>query len=102
MEQGLAYSKELRTIVPKSRSMDSAPKDGTHILAYLYTAPDDCGYRGFGEWREIWWKPYDSLGMFMPWHAGDPFDSHTRGEAPEHFGEGVPIAWTPLPQRLRV
>lgn len=83
----------------QARPMATAPKDGTHILAYLWSAPDDCGYRGFGEWREIWWKPYTGLGMFMPWHAGDLFDSHTAGEAPEHFGEGVPIGWLPLPKR---
>lgn len=77
--------------------MHMAPRDGTHILAYLYSEPDDCGYRGFGEWREIWWKPYQSLGMDMPWHAGDPADSHTRGEAPEHFGEGVPVVWLQIP-----
>lgn len=81
--------------------MDTAPRDGTHILAYLYSEPDDCGYLGFGEWREIWWKPYSSIGMELPWHAGDVFDSHTAGEAPEHFGEGVPIAWMPLPERPR-
>jgi hypothetical protein len=82
-------------------SMETAPRDGTRILAYLYSDPDDDGYRGFGEWREIWWKPYTSLGMAMPWHAGDPHDSHTHGEAPEHFGEGVPVAWMPIPRRPR-
>lgn len=81
--------------------MDTAPRDGTHVLAYLYTAPDDCGYRGFGEWREIWWNPYRSLGMEMPWHAGDPWDSHSQAEPPEHFGDGVPVAWLPLPPRPR-
>lgn len=81
--------------------METAPRDGTRILAYLYSDPDDDGYKGFGEWREIWWKPYTSLGMAMPWHAGDPHDSHTHGEAPEHFGEGVPVAWMPIPRRPR-
>src|SRR5689334_7329984 len=74
------------------RPMSQAPRDGTPILAYLYSEPDDCGYKGFGEWREIWWKPYTSIGMFLPWHAGDPYDSHTSSEAPEHFGERLPIA----------
>lgn len=78
--------------------MSIAPRDGTHILAYLHSDPDDCGYRGFGEWREIWWKPYENFGCFMPWHAGDPFDSHSGNEAPEHFGEAIPIAWMPLPE----
>lgn len=78
--------------------METAPRDGTHILAYLYHGPDDCGYPGFGEWREIWWKPFKAvMDMQLPWHAGDPAESHTHGEAPEHFGEGVPIAWVPLP-----
>ena len=77
--------------------MATAPRNGTRILAYLYSEPDDCGYRGFGEWREIYWKPYRSLGMFLPWHAGDPWDSHDQIEAPDHFGEAVPIAWLPCP-----
>ncbi len=81
-----------------AQGMGTAPRDGTHILAYLYREPDDFAYPGFGEWREIWWKPYTSLGMYLPWHAGDPEDSHTPGEAPEHFGEAVPIAWLPKPE----
>lgn len=79
------------------RPMPLAPKDGTHILAYLYSEPDDCGYKGFGEWREIFYKPYTSMGMYLPWHAGDPADSHSGDGAPEHFGENVPIAWIGLP-----
>lgn len=77
--------------------MESAPRDGTHILAFLYQAPVDESYRGFGEWREIFWEPYRGPLGQMPWHAGDPFDSHSGREAPEHFGEAVPIAWLPLP-----
>lgn len=80
------------------RPMERAPRDGTHILGYLYSAPDDCGYRGFGEWREIYYKEIIGLmGMRLCWHAGDPDDGHTGNEAPEHYGEGVPIAWLPLP-----
>jgi hypothetical protein len=79
----------------KAEGMSTAPRDGTHILAFLYREGDD-DHRAFGEWREIWWRPYKSLGMFMPWHAGNPADSHS-GPAPEHFGEGVPVAWLPKP-----
>lgn len=84
----------------QAQPMDTAPRDGTHILAFLYQAPDDYEYRGFGEWREIWFgKAVRFMDAHMPWHAGDPHDSHSGGEAPEHFGEGVPIAWLPLPAR---
>jgi hypothetical protein len=82
------------------RDMNSAPRDGTHILAYLYSEPDDCGYSGFGEWREIFWKE-DRI-MSLNWHAGDPWDSHSGNQAPEHFGDGVPIAWLPLPPKPQV
>lgn len=81
------------------RDMQSAPRDGTHILAYLYHAPDDEDYRGFGEWREIWWKPYVCMGMHLPWHCGDPADSHDAAGASDHMGEGLPIAWMLLPKK---
>lgn len=79
--------------------MNTAPRDGTHFLAYLYRAPDDDDYRGFGEWREIFYKAYRSPFGHLPWHAGDPYDSHDQAGACEHFGEAVPIAWLPLPAR---
>lgn len=83
------------------RDMIDAPRDGTRFLAYLYHAPDDEDYRGFGEWREIFYKPFTDplFGASMPWHAGDPFDSHEGNEAPDHFGIAVPIAWVPLPDK---
>lgn len=85
---------------PGGREMSDAPRDGTHILAYLYMAPDDEDYPGFGEWREIFYKPGNGgvTGWSMPWRAGDPFDSHS-GDPPECMGENVPIAWLPLPAR---
>lgn len=84
------------------RPMDAAPRDGTHFLAYLYHAPDDYDYPGFGEWREIWYEPSPDpiFGGQMTWAAGDSHDSHDGG-APDHFGPDVPIAWVPLPDRPR-
>lgn len=83
------------------KPIETAPRDGTRILAYLYSPPDDCGVPGFGEWREVYYRPYKSpiLGWSMPWHAGNPDDSHSGEEPPDHFGEGVPIAWMPLPPK---
>lgn len=76
-----------------------APRDGTHILAVLHRAAinDMDGVRrpAFSEVREIWYLPFTTLGMHLPWHAGDPFDSHD-GMAPDHFGEDVPTYWRPL------
>jgi hypothetical protein len=86
-------------LAPGGLDMSSAPRDGTHFLAYLYQAPDDEDYRGFGEWREIFYKATDRFGFNTPWHAGDPHDSHSGSEAPEHFGEAIPIAWLPLPTK---
>jgi hypothetical protein len=86
--------------ITEPRSMESAPHDGTHILAYLYSAPDSENYKGFGEWREIFWKSYVGfLGHDMPWHAGDPYDSHDGECADTHYGIAVPIAWLPLPRK---
>jgi hypothetical protein len=85
------------------RDMGSAPKDGTHILAKLHREAavdmDDIRRPAFTEIREIWYRPYMApvFGHDMPWHAGDPFDSHD-GMAPDHFGADVPIAWMPLPK----
>lgn len=84
------------------RPMSTAPRDGTHILAYLYSGPDDFGYRGFGEWREIFYKPMTIVqGWNTCWHAGDPDDSHEGNDPPDHFGESVPVAWMPLPRPPR-
>jgi len=78
--------------------MGTAPQDGTRILAVLYREAcedmDGIRRKAFAEVREIFYQPYTQLGMFLPWHAGDPFDSH-EGMAPDHFGEAVPIAWLP-------
>lgn len=82
------------------KPIETAPRDGTHILAVLCRDAcfdmDDIRRAAFSEVREIWYKPYDQFGMFLPWHAGDPFDSHD-GMAPEHFGEAVPIYWRAIP-----
>lgn len=82
------------------QTIDTAPKDGTHILAILYreATEDMDGLRrgSFSEVREIWFRPYRQFGMQLPWHAGDPFDAHD-GMAPDHFGEDVPTHWQSLP-----
>lgn len=95
-----AFIRQQLARLASPRDMSAAPRDGTHILAYLYMAPDDVDYPGFGEWREIFYKPCDSgiAGWSLPWRAGDPFDSHS-GDPPECMGENVPIAWLPLPER---
>lgn len=80
--------------------MEAAPKDGTHILAVLLREGirdmDGVWRPTFREVREIWYRPYVQFGMQLPWHAGDPFDSHD-GMAPDHFGEDVPEKWAPMP-----
>lgn len=84
------------------QTMDTAPKDGTRILAKLHREAiadmDGIRRKAFTEIREIWYREWRDpiFGGNMPWHAGDPFDSHD-GMAPDHMGEGVPIAWMPLP-----
>lgn len=65
------------------RSMDSAPKDGTHILAKLYSAD-----RNFIEWREVYRNPFIDSGESKPWHAGSPIES---------FSDDRLISWVPLP-----
>ena len=67
-------------ILRRPRSMDSAPRDGTRILAYL-----SGGDRRFGEWREFYWNPFDSM-----WHAGEP---------PQTFADDALKGWVPLPSR---
>jgi hypothetical protein len=82
--------------------MSTAPRDGTHILAYLYHAPDSERRGEHGEWREIWWKPFKApaFGWDMPWHAGDDFDSREEGlgVGDSHYGVDVPLCWLPLPK----
>ena len=80
--------------------MSTAPRDGTHILAYLYHEPDSGGRGEHGEWREIWWKVMRDpvFGGEMPWHAGDDFDLRDRGCGDSHYGEAVPLCWLPLPK----
>ena len=81
--------------------MSTAPRDGTHILAYLYHEPDGDGRGEHGEWREIWWKspfPDPLLGYDLPWHAGDDFDMGRPGYGDSHHGESVPLCWVPLPK----
>ena len=96
----LVISALANPVQPPWRDMASAPKDGTHILAVLHreACEDMDGIRRepFSEIREIFFQPYTQLDMFLPWHAGDPFDSH-EGLAPEHMGEAVPVAWLPVP-----
>lgn len=81
------------------RTMETAPKDGTRILAILHreTCKDMDGIRreAFSEVREIWWHPYQQFGMSLPWHAGDPFDSHDSRIGDCHMGEAVPVLWLP-------
>ena len=82
--------------------MSTAPRDGTHFLAYLYHEPDSDGRGEHGEWLEIWYKQFrDPVfgGMAMCWHAGDDFDAHQseRGCGDSHYGEAVPLCWLPLP-----
>lgn len=80
------------------RDMSSAPKDGTRILALIFREAchdmDDVRRPAFAEVKEVFYKPYVQFGMNLPWHSGDPFDSH-EGMAPEHMGEAVPIGWLP-------
>ena len=82
--------------------MSTAPRDGTHFLAYLYHEPDGEGRGEHGEWREIWWKQFKDpvFGGQMPWHAGDDFETHSleRGCGDSHYGEAVPLCWIPLPK----
>jgi hypothetical protein len=82
--------------------MSTAPRDGTHFLAYLYHEPDSEGRGGHGEWREIWWKPWTDpvFRSQMSWHAGDDFDLREEGQGvgDSHFGEAVPLCWLPLPK----
>jgi hypothetical protein len=66
-------------IFRRPRSMDSAPRDGTHIIALLSVES-----RKATEWREVYWNPFDGL-----WHASDPTES---------YADDVPKAWLPLPR----
>lgn len=81
--------------------MSTAPRDGAHILAVLVREScedmDGIRRRAFSEVREIFYRPYVNFGMSLPWHAGDPIDSHD-GFAPEHMGEGIPVLWRPVPR----
>lgn len=83
------------------KPIETAPRDGTHILAILYREAcedmDGIHRKAFAEVREIFYRPYSQWGMDLPWHAGDPFDSHD-GMAPDHFGEAIPTHWQPLPE----
>lgn len=67
------------------RSMESAPRDGTHILASIYTQD-----RNFFEWREAFWNPYLVADQSTPWHAGAAGDV-------KHFPEDRLKSWTILP-----
>jgi len=78
--------------------IESAPKDGTRILAVLHREGccdmDDVWWPTFREVRTIWYKPYRQLGMDLPWHAGDSFDGED-GFGETHMGENVPTYWMP-------
>ncbi len=97
----LAECEEDDLVMEGWRTMDSAPKDGTHILAVLTREGihdmDDVWRPAFSEIREIWYRPYVQFGMQLPWHAGDPFDGYD-GMGNEHMGEAVPTRWMPIPR----
>lgn len=87
------------------QTMETAPRDGTHILAVLSREAsedmDGAWWPAHHELREIWYRPYRQLGMDLPWHAGDPFDLPSREHGSDHFGDAVPTAWRPLPSPPR-
>ena len=78
--------------------MRIAPRDGTHILGVLKYPSDDCGYPGFTEIREIFYRGFEGPFGPMPWHAGDSYDVHDTFFASEHYGEGLVAGWVTFPQ----
>ena len=85
-----------RGLMPEWRGIeDGAPKDGTHFLGLIEEPPDDCGYPGYREAREMWWKPRRGFfGEEMPWCAGGP--GHDGDDGAEHYGGGLVTHWQPL------